>query len=57
MPLPKTKNVGKIMSKLKSEGGKPRKQMVAIALSEARKNGADIPEKKKVLAMRNRASK
>ena len=28
------------------ESGKPEKQAVAIALSEARKNGANIPNKK-----------
>jgi hypothetical protein len=55
MPLPKTANVGKIMSKLASEGGRPRRQMIAIALNQARKSGADIP--KKAMAMRARASK
>ena len=58
MPLPKTQDVGKLMHKLKSEGGRSREQMVAIALSEARKNGANIPEKdKKMLAMKMRANK
>lgn len=47
MSLPKTKDVGKIMDKLKSEGGKSREQMVAIALDQARKNGANIPAPKK----------
>lgn len=47
MPLPKTSDVGTIMHKLKEEGGRPRKQMIAIALNEARKNGADIPAPKK----------
>lgn len=47
MPLPKTKKVGKVIKKLKKE--KPsmsKKQKVAIALSVARKAGADIPKKK-----------
>jgi hypothetical protein len=62
MPLPKTKNVGKIMDKLKSEGGRGRDQMVAIALSQARKNGAKIPApkgkpNKKNVAMTMRAAK
>lgn len=55
MPLPNTKNIGTIFSKLKKEGGKPRKQMIAIALNQARKSGASIP--KKALAMRARAIK
>jgi len=47
MPLPKTKNVGKIMSELNtSKTKRPRKQKVAIALSQARKSGAKIPFKK-----------
>jgi hypothetical protein len=46
MPLPKSKDVGKTYSKLKSEKpNMPKKQKVAIALSNARKNGADIPKK------------
>ena len=32
--------------KIEEEHGKPRKQAVAIALSEARKAGARIPKKK-----------
>ena len=57
MPLPKTSSVGKIMSKLKSEGGRRRSQMVAIALNQARKYGADIPKKqnRKNLVMKARA--
>lgn len=39
MPLPKTSNVGTLMDFLNKEGGRPKKQKVAIALSEARKNG------------------
>ena len=46
MPLPKTRDVGKIMRKLNKEGGRSRKQKVAIALSVARKAGAKIPKKK-----------
>lgn len=47
MPLPKTTNVGKIMHELKTKGTKKRsrKQMIAIALSQARKSGAKIPKK------------
>ena len=58
MPLPKTSNVGKIMHELKGSG-RPRKQMIAIAMGQARKYGADIPEKpnKRTLAMKARASK
>ena len=55
MPLPRSSNVGTIMDKLKTEGGRSRQQMVAIALNQARKYGADIP--KKQLAMRARAAK
>lgn len=48
MPLPKTTDVGEIMHELKKSGKKrPRKQMVAIALSQARKSGAKIPRKNK----------
>ena len=62
MPLPKTKNVGTIMDKLKSEGGRARDQMIAIALNQARKNGADIPApkkkpNKKTVAMTMRAAR
>jgi len=46
MPLPKTRNIGKIMRKLNKEGGRGRKQKIAIALSVARKAGAKIPKKK-----------
>lgn len=54
--MPLGRNVSENMKKLyeenkekKSHHEKPRKrsQMVAIALSEARKHGADIPEKGK----------
>lgn len=38
MPLPKTADIGKIMRFLKREKpGMPRKQKIAIALSQARK--------------------
>jgi hypothetical protein len=50
MPLIKSKSpaaVGKNISKLKSEGYTNPKQRVAIALSTARKAGADIPPPKK----------
>lgn len=40
MPLPKTANVGKIMSELKhSKKKRSRRQKIAIALSQARKYG------------------
>jgi hypothetical protein len=40
MPLPKTKDVGKIMHELKHKGKKKRsrKQMIAIALHQAGKS-------------------
>lgn len=56
MPLPKTKNVGKLVKELQADnkkkgkargaGGKPRppKQILAIALTQARKSGAKIPK-------------
>ena len=48
MPLPKTKNVGTIVKELnKSKTKRPMKQKIAIALSQARKFGANIPLKKK----------
>lgn len=43
MPLPRTSDVGAIISELnKSKTKRPRKQKVAIALSQARKFGAKI---------------
>lgn len=45
MPLPKTTDVGEIMHELKGGRKRPRKQMVAIALSHARKMGAKVPKK------------
>ncbi len=48
MPLPKTKDVGKLMRVIKKEHPKmPQKQAVAIALGTARKSGAKIPKKKR----------
>ena len=57
MPIPKTKNVGKVMKFLKKDKpGMPQKQKVAIALSQARSAGAHIPMKKKVIdAMHKKA--
>lgn len=46
MPLPKTSDVGSIMRELKTGKKRPRRQMVAIALSQARKYGAEIPKPK-----------
>ena len=46
MPLPKTSDVGQIMKELKTGRKRPRRQMVAIALSQARKYGASIPKPK-----------
>lgn len=43
MPLPKTRDIGKIIRFLKKERRKrPLKQIIAIALSHARKMGAKI---------------
>ena len=48
MPLIKGKSEKAFKSNIKAEiaAGKPQKQAVAIALSEARRSGAKIPKKK-----------
>lgn len=48
MPIKKGKSKKVIGENIKTEmnHGKPQKQAVAIALSEARKSGAKIPKKK-----------
>lgn len=60
MPLPKTADVGKIMGELKEGRKRPYIQRIAIALSHARKMGADIPQKARkhvVNKLRKKASK
>jgi len=49
MPLAKGKSKKTISSNIKTEmeHGKPQKQAIAIALSQARKSGAKIPKKGK----------
>jgi Family of unknown function (DUF6496) len=49
MPLKHGKSKKYISSNIRTEieAGKPQKQAVAIALSEARRSGAKIPKKKK----------
>lgn len=49
MPLIKSKSKKAIGENIRTEmnEGKPQKQAVAIALSEARRAGAKIPKKKK----------
>ncbi len=48
MPLKKGKSRNTVSKNVETEmqHGKPQKQAVAIALSEARKSGANIPKKK-----------
>lgn len=51
MPLPKTQSVGKIMHELKSGKKRPYRQRIAIALSHARKMGANISQKNRRTAV------
>ena len=57
MPLPKTRNVGKIMTELKTGRKRPYVQRIAIALSHARKMGADIPRKRAIDRLRKKAGR
>ena len=55
MPLKKGKSKKTISKNVKTEmeHGKPQKQAVAIALSEARKSGAKIPTKKQLFNLKS----
>lgn len=60
MPLlPGKSNIGKNIKELEEHGTRPRshKQILAIALSVARKSGADIPPPKESRLKRLRANK
>lgn len=48
MPLKRGKSPATVSANIRTEiaAGKPQKQAVAIALSQARKSGARIPKKK-----------
>ena len=52
MPLPKTSDIEMIMKVLNREGGRSRRQKIAIALRQARKYGSDIPLSKQMRDMK-----
>ena len=53
MPLLKSKDVGANMESIKAHNpGWSKKQKIAVALSQAREAGADIPEKRKKVRAR-----
>ncbi len=56
MPLPKTRDIGKLMKFLKKDRpGMPKKQKIAIALSQARKAGKNIPLQKEIVRRAKKA--